>query len=166
MENFEYKGFQGSVRFYAEDRTFHGRLLGVDDVVSFEGSSVDELEAAFHEAVDDYMELCRKLGREPERRYSGRVALRIDPDLHRRVAIAAAADKISVNSWIARALERSTSEDPARRAMHGPTSEKSARQRLEDALEVLGVKVAHGSKRASLLKGKVKRRRRRRAKSA
>ena len=114
MENLQYKSFQGSVRFNAEDRTFHGRVLGVDDVVNFEGSSVDELEAAFQAAVDDYIDLCQKMGRAPERSYSGQIPLRIGSDLHRRVALAAAAEDRSVNSWITEALEQCTQEPGGR----------------------------------------------------
>jgi predicted HicB family RNase H-like nuclease len=138
MEYLEYKGFQGSVRFHAEDRTFHGRVLGVDDVVSFEGSSVDELEAAFRDAVDDYVELCHKTGREPERRYSGRIPLRIDPDLHRRVAAAAAAQHSSVNSWIAQELQVRTSAGPK------PRTERSiaARKKKSPGARDSNVKMA------------------------
>jgi len=110
MDAMEYKGFRGAVRFSAEDRVLHGRILGIDDVVNFEGANVDELESAFREAVDDYIATCEKLGRKPARSYSGRIPLRIDPTLHRRVAIAADADAKSVNSWIADALTSATSE--------------------------------------------------------
>jgi predicted HicB family RNase H-like nuclease len=74
----------GAVDFSAEDRVFHGRILGIDDVVNFEGATVDELERAFREAVDDYLALCEELGRAPDREYSGRIPLRIDDTLHRR----------------------------------------------------------------------------------
>jgi len=110
MDAMEYKGFRGAVGFAAADRVLHGRILGIDDVVNFEGANVDELESAFREAVDDYIATCEKLGRKPARSYSGRIPLRIDPTLHRRVAIAADADGKSVNSWIADALASATSE--------------------------------------------------------
>jgi len=108
MDAMEYKGYRGAVRYSAEDRLLHGRILGIDDVVTFEGTDVEELEKAFHEAVDDYMALCEKLGRAPDREYSGRIPLRIDGALHRRVAIAADSEAKSVNSWIADALEAAT----------------------------------------------------------
>ena len=108
MDAMEYKGYRGAVRYSAEDRVLHGRLLGIDDVVNFEGSDVEGLEKAFHETVDDYLALCEKLGRAPDREYSGRIPLRIDSALHRRVAIAADSEAKSVNSWIADALEIAT----------------------------------------------------------
>ncbi len=96
------------LHYSAEDRLLHGRILGIDDVVNFEGADVDELEKAFHEVVDDYLALCEKLGRAPDREYSGRIPLRIDSALHRRVAIAADSKSKSVNSSIADALEDAT----------------------------------------------------------
>ncbi len=108
MDAIKYKGYRGAVRYSAEDRLLHGRILGIDDVVNFEGDDVEKLEKAFREAVDDYLALCEKLGRAPDREYSGRIPLRIDGALHRSVAIAADAEAKSVNSWIADALEAAT----------------------------------------------------------
>lgn len=108
MDTMEYKGYRGAVRYSAEDRILHGRILGIEDVVNFEGADVEKLEKAFHEAVDDYLALCEKLGRDPDREYSGRIPLRIDTNLHRRVAIAADSAEKSVNSWIAETLEAAT----------------------------------------------------------
>ena len=108
MDTMEYKGYRGAVRYSAEDRVLHGRILGIEDVVNFEGAEVEELEKAFHEAVDDYLALCEKLGRDPDREYSGRIPLRIGATLHRRVAVAADSAEKSVNSWIADTLEAAT----------------------------------------------------------
>jgi predicted HicB family RNase H-like nuclease len=108
MDTMEYKGYRGAVRYSAEDRVLHGRILGIGDVVNFEGAEVEELEKAFREAVDDYLTLCEKLGRDPDREYSGRIPLRIDATLHRRVAIAADSAAKSVNSWIAEMLDAAT----------------------------------------------------------
>ena len=108
MDTMEYKGYRGTVCYSAEDRLLHGRILGIEDLVNFEGAEVEELEKAFHEAVDDYLALCEKLGRAPDREYSGRIPLRIDSALHRRVVIAANSEATSVNSWIADALEAAT----------------------------------------------------------
>jgi predicted HicB family RNase H-like nuclease len=123
MDAMEYKGYRGAVHYSAEDRVLHGRILGIEDVVNFEGADVDELEEAFHEAVDDYLALCEKLGRAPDREYSGRIPLRIDSALHRRVAIAADSEAKSVNSWIADALKAATK----RRRSDPPTHRKKRR---------------------------------------
>ncbi len=131
MDAMEYKGYRGAVRYSAEDRLLHGRVLGISDLVNFEGADVDELEKAFHEAVDDYLALCEKLGRAPDREYSGRIPLRIDGALHRRVAMAADSEAKSVNSWIADALEAATkrrrSDAPTRRKKLRAAARKAAR---------------------------------------
>ena len=108
MDTMEYKGYRGAVRYSADDHILHGRILGIADVVNFEGADVEKLEKAFREAVDDYLALCEKLGRDPDREYSGRIPLRIDAGLHRRVAIAADSEAKSVNAWIADALDAAT----------------------------------------------------------
>ena len=127
MDTMDYKGYRGTVRYAAEDRVLHGRILGIEDVVNFEGADVEELEKAFHEAVDDYLALCERLGRDPDREYSGRIPLRIDAALHRRVAIAADSAAKSVNSWIADALEAATKRD--RSAAAGSGKKRRARAR-------------------------------------
>jgi predicted HicB family RNase H-like nuclease len=135
MDAMEYKGYRGAVRYSAEDRLLHGRILGIEDVVSFEGDGVPQLEKAFHEAVDDYLALCEKLGRAPDREYSGRIPLRIDSTLHRSVAIAAHAEAKSVNSWIADALAAAATprrSDPAaknpRKTRRRAAARKAARR--------------------------------------
>jgi predicted HicB family RNase H-like nuclease len=126
----EYNGYRGAVHYSAEDGVFFGKVLGIADLVNFEGDDVRGLERAFREAVDDYLELCAKRGREPERGYSGNIALRIGSDLHQRIAIAAELEDKSLNGWIAEALEDMVREKPSgispRRA---PVPRKKARKR-------------------------------------
>jgi len=140
MDTMEYKGYRGTVRYSAEDRLLHGRILGIADMVSFEGAGVGELEKAFREAVDDYLALCAKLGREPDREYSGRIPLRIDAELHRCVAIAADSAAKSVNAWIADTLEAAMSHAPSDAAgirktarRKGQKGQKRARSSLRKA---------------------------------
>jgi predicted HicB family RNase H-like nuclease len=101
-----YKGYSARVEFDAEDRLFVGHIAGVRDIVGFHGESVDELEAAFHEAVDDYLAVCAKLGQEPDRPYSGRVMLRLPPEVHARASARAQLEGVSFNQWVTRLLER------------------------------------------------------------
>lgn len=100
-----YKGYVGSVDFDADDRIFHGRVMGIKDVVTFEGASVDELEQDFHEAVDHYLEHCREIGKRPEKPFSGRFVLRIPSELHCAIAIQAMQQKKSINAWVAETCE-------------------------------------------------------------
>ncbi len=128
MDTVDYKGYRGTVRYSAEDRLLHGRVLGIEDVVNFEGAEVGELEKAFHEAVDDYLALCEKLGPAPDREYSGRIPLHIDGALHRRVAIAADSETKSVNGWIADALEAAAKPGRTSRAKRRKTRRAAARK--------------------------------------
>ena len=107
----EYKGYKASVEFSADDRVFYGVILGIQDKISFEGTSVDELEGAFREAVDDYLELCESIGKKPDRAYSGQIPLRISGELHRKIFLAAESERSSLNAWIADKLEWLTSRE-------------------------------------------------------
>jgi predicted HicB family RNase H-like nuclease len=100
-----YRNCSAAVEFDAEDALFFGRIAGIRDGVSFHAETVPALVAAFHEAVDDYLETCAKLGKSPERPYSGKLMLRIDPALHARSARAAELAGISLNQWAERAIE-------------------------------------------------------------
>ena len=101
----KYKGYVGDVNFDADDKVFHGRVLGIADVIGFEGASVTKLEKDFHEAIDDYMETCLKIGKEPEKPFSGRFILRIPPPLHSAITLEAKRRKKSINSWISEACK-------------------------------------------------------------
>lgn len=101
-----YRGYSARVEFDADDRLFFGRLAGIEDGVGFHADSVDGLEAAFHEAVDDYLEACVRVGKPPDRPYSGKVMLRIDPLLHAKVAVAAQLAGKSINQFGEEALRR------------------------------------------------------------
>lgn len=100
-----YRNYSAAVEFDAEDGLFFGRIAGIRDGVSFHADSVPALVAAFNEAVDDYLETCAKLGKSPERPYSGKLMLRIDPALHARSARAAELAGISLNQWAERAIQ-------------------------------------------------------------
>ena len=100
----EYKGYVGAVEFDEQAELFHGEVLNLRDVVTFEGRSVRELRAAFETSVDDYLEFCIERGEEPEKPFSGRILVRIDPSLHRDIYISSRAEDKSLNSWIAERL--------------------------------------------------------------
>ena len=110
MNTMTYKGYSARVEFDAHDRIFVGHLAGVRDIVGFHGSSVTELEKAFHEAVDDYLAACKKLGQSPNKPASGRVMLRLPPELHARASARAEVEGVSFNQWAARVLDRAVQE--------------------------------------------------------
>src|ERR1700750_2703777 len=101
----EYKGYYGSVHFSADDEVFYGKLLGFEARVNFEGSSVKELKKAFHEAVGDYLETCKELGKEPNKTYKGSFNVRIPTDLHKAAAVYAALNNISLNDFVKTAID-------------------------------------------------------------
>jgi predicted HicB family RNase H-like nuclease len=103
-----YKGYQGVVEFDEEAGVFHGEVLHLRDVITFHGSSVAELETAFRASVDDYLAFCAERGETPEKPYSGKLVIRIPPELHRKVSARAKTEKVSVNHLIAEALEKYT----------------------------------------------------------
>jgi predicted HicB family RNase H-like nuclease len=99
----EYKGYIGTLE--AEDGVFFGRVAGLRDVITFEGSTFAEVEQAFQESVDDYLAFCAERGEPPDRPYSGRIPLRVSPETHRRAAMHAQSEGLSLNQWIARRIE-------------------------------------------------------------
>jgi predicted HicB family RNase H-like nuclease len=103
-----YKGYTARIEFDGVDRIFFGRLSGIRDIITFHGETVDELEKAFKEAVDDYLATCAKLGDAPNKPYSGKLTLRIPPRVHATIAMAAETSGKSINKWVADALDRAT----------------------------------------------------------
>lgn len=106
MNAMRYKGYAARVEYDADDRIFVGHIAGIRDVIGFHGASVDALEAAFHEAVDDYVDACRKLKQAPDRPASGKVLLRLPPELHANAIRAAELAGESLNQWAADALRQ------------------------------------------------------------
>ena len=108
MNTMTHNGYSARVEFDAEDRIFVGHIAGIRDIVGFHGESVDELEAAFREAVDDYLAACKKLKQAPDKPFSGRLMLRMSPNLHARASAAAQVKGVSLNQWAAQVLEQAT----------------------------------------------------------
>lgn len=109
MNLMTYKDYSARIEYSDEDACFIGHIAGIRDVVGFHGESVTELRAAFEEAVNDYLTTCEKLKRSPQRPYSGKVMLRIDPQIHAKVAMLAEAQGKSINAWAQEALQRAAS---------------------------------------------------------
>ena len=103
-----YKGYTGHVEFDDEVGLFHGEVLDLRDVVTFQGKSVDELSQAFRDSVDDYLEFCEERGEEPDKPFSGKLMLRLPPELHRKVYTSSKKEGKSLNQWIAERLDRAS----------------------------------------------------------
>ncbi len=99
MNTMTHKGYAARIEYSDEDGCFIGHIAAIKDVVGFHGESVAELRVAFEEAVDDYLDTCEKLGRAPQKPYSGNLMLRIPPEVHSAVATAAEVSGKSINQW-------------------------------------------------------------------
>lgn len=100
----EYKGYIGSVEFSEKDNLFFGKVMGIRPLLSYEGTTAQELVADFHEAVDDYLALCREEGTEPETAYKGSFNVRISPELHKQAVIYVQGSQKSLNSFVEEAI--------------------------------------------------------------
>ena len=101
-----YKGYMARVEFDPRDEIFVGRVLGIEDRISFHGETVAKLRAGFHAAIDHYLADCTATGRAPQKPYSGRILLRLPPEVHARAAMMAEARGKSLNQWAAEVLAR------------------------------------------------------------
>lgn len=101
-----YKGYAGSVHYSDEDRVLYGKVECIRSLISYEGTDVNSLRRAFEEAVDDYLDLCKKEGRKPEQPFSGTFNVRTGSDLHRRAVLLAKAQGMTLNRVVSEALRR------------------------------------------------------------
>lgn len=101
-----YKGYSARVEFDDETMIFHGEVIGIRDVVTFQGKSVKEIEKAFHDSVDDYLDLCKERGKTPDKPFSGRFVVRVSPEIHRKVYVSAKKSGQSINAWLNKNLQR------------------------------------------------------------
>ena len=99
-----YKGYSGSVEFSDEDSIFHGRIIGINDHITYDGCNVDELRKNFYDAVDEYLNICSEMGKEPEKAYKGSFNVRIAPTLHRDLAVYSESHGKTLNSTVEEAI--------------------------------------------------------------
>ena len=108
----EYKSYYAEVHFNSEDEVFYGKIIGINDLVSFEGTTVKELKKEFQEAVEDYLATCKELGKEPEKAYKGTFNVRISSELHRQAARHATLKKMTLNDFVRHAIDSMVSKAP------------------------------------------------------
>ena len=102
----EYKGYTGNVEFDPEAGLFHGEVLDTRDVITFQGTSVEDLQQAFRDSVDDYLDFCQERNEEPEKPFSGRLMVRLSSDLHRKLYVEAKRGGKSLNQLISERLSQ------------------------------------------------------------
>ena len=102
----EYKNYIGSIEFSNEDMLFYGKVLGIKSLVSYEGKSASELVKNFHNSVDDYLQICEESNKKPEIAYKGSFNVRISPAIHKMASIYAIKNKISLNEFVEKSIEK------------------------------------------------------------
>jgi predicted HicB family RNase H-like nuclease len=100
----EYKGYFAKAEFDDDANIFHGEVINLRDVITFRGSTVEEIRQAFHDSVDDYLEFCAERGEQPEKPYSGKFVVRVEPELHKNIIIEARKRGKSLNAWVSETL--------------------------------------------------------------
>ena len=111
----EYKGYMGKAEYDDEAEILHGEVINTRDVITFQAKSVNELNQAFHESIDDYLAFCSERGEEPDKPFSGQFVTRIPSELHRKLNTAAALEKMSLNAWVAKQLLMAVEKSKNRR---------------------------------------------------
>ncbi len=109
----KYKKYVATVELDAEAGLFHGEIINLSDVVTFQGRSIDELRQAFKESVEDYLEACAEFGKEPEKPFTGQFVVRVRPEVHRAAVLAAKTEDKSLNARVAETLEQAACGDIA-----------------------------------------------------
>ncbi|RJP33284.1 MAG: type II toxin-antitoxin system HicB family antitoxin [Candidatus Omnitrophota bacterium] len=105
----EYKGYTGIVEYDEDAEIFHGHVIGIRGAITFEADLENDLEQAFHDSVEDYLEFCEELGREPEKPFGGTFRVEVSPDLHKKAWKAADAAGKDLNHWLNEVLEKELS---------------------------------------------------------
>ncbi len=100
-----YRGYKGYFEYDEKADIFHGQIIGIRDVITFQGRSIDELKIALKDSIDDYLEMCDQEEKSPDKPFSGKFSLRLPPEVHSKVAQAAASAHKSINSWITDVVE-------------------------------------------------------------
>lgn len=100
----KYKDYLGRVEFDDEANIFHGEIVNIRDVITFQGRTVDELRQAFQDSIEDYLEFCMERGEQPEQPFSGKFTIHLAPEKHRQVVLAATKAGIPIDNWVAEVL--------------------------------------------------------------
>ncbi len=103
-----HRGYAARIEYDDEDAIFTGRIAAIRDGIGFHADTVEGLRAAFHEAVEDYIETCARIGKEPQKAYSGQVMFRISPEVHHKAVVAAELAGKSLNQWAEEVLARAS----------------------------------------------------------
>ena len=106
----EYKGYHAAIEYDAEDNIFIGEVFGLADSLNFCGTPIGELQEMFEQSIDNYLELCAKIGKQPEKEFKGSFNVRIPKEMHKRAALEAAKQKITLNQYVTQAIQKAIEE--------------------------------------------------------
>ena len=106
----EYRGYHASVEYDAEDNIFVGEVFGITDSLNFHGTSVTELKEMFEQCIDNYLKLCEKIGKKPDKEFKGTFNVRIPSEMHKKAALEAAKQKMTLNQYVMKAIAQSFAE--------------------------------------------------------
>ncbi|NCA82093.1 MAG: type II toxin-antitoxin system HicB family antitoxin [Opitutae bacterium] len=104
MKPLQYNGYLGSVECSFEDKCLYGKILYINDLVTYEAETVLELEAAFKESVDDYLATCAEIGKDPDKSFKGTFNVRMTPERHKAAAVEALLQKTTLNDFVSQAV--------------------------------------------------------------
>ena len=104
INSLNYQDYTATITYSAEDEVFFGKVIGLNDLILFEGTSVAELKQAFAEAIEDYLETCKNLGKSPDKAYKGSFNVRVPASLHKRAALVASQHHVTLNDFVKTAL--------------------------------------------------------------
>ena len=102
----KYMNYTGIVEYDPDGKIFTGEVIGLRDVITFQGRTPKELERSFQTSVDLYLEMCQRDGTPPQKPFSGRFNIRLSPEVHRQIAERAAQSRLSLNQWVSEAVQR------------------------------------------------------------
>jgi predicted HicB family RNase H-like nuclease len=146
----EYKGYTGQVTAVDEAQgILHGRITGINDIITFEGKTSEELVQAFHDSVDDYLAFCEERSEAPEKPFSSKFMVRIPPELHQQASLAARRAGESLNAWVAAAIKAQLGQEAVR------TPSKPLKREEWDVKTLLGLLESTGGRRAPLFPGQL-----------
>ena len=107
----EYKGYHADIKFDADDEIFIGEVFGIADSLNFHGQSVSEIKEMFHQSIDNYLQLCKEIGKDPEKEFKGTFNVRISSENHKRAALAARKKNITLNQFVSNAIQHELNKE-------------------------------------------------------
>ena len=137
----QYKGYTGSIAACLESGCLHGSIQGINSLITYEADTLPNLEKEFHASVDEYLEMCKEFGREPETPFASNILLRINPELHQALSFEAKKQSKSKNAFISEAIEEKIERGNDKKALRREIYlrlEETARETWDESVMPFG----------------------------